>query len=197
MDKKAWMQWRSKGIGASDTPIILGVSPWKTRKELWEEKTGLVKKEYKSNWAIDRGNRLEPLARTHYELMVNFDSPPCFVQHYKYSFIRASLDGFNKSHDIILEIKCPGKKDHENAMNGLVPMKYYPQIQHQLFVTGSKKCHYFSFDGHNGCIVEVEPDTAYMASMLVYLIDFWDCVLTQKEPSQKIEMVQPRISIGF
>lgn len=197
MDKTAWMQWRTKGIGASDTPIILGVSPWKTRKELWEEKTGLVVREQKSNWAIDRGNRLEPLARTHYELMVGFDSPPCFLQHYKYSFIRASLDGFNKSNNIILEIKCPSKKDHQNALNGLVPKKYYPQIQHQLFVSSAMKCDYFSFDGHNGCIVEVFPDHAFMAAMVMHIIDFWDCIMTKKEPSQSIEMVQPRILLGI
>ena len=42
MEQKSeeWLDWRKKGIGSSDAPIIMGVSPWKTPFELWEEKTG-------------------------------------------------------------------------------------------------------------------------------------------------------------
>jgi putative phage-type endonuclease len=189
MNRDEWHDWRGKGLGASDAPIVLGVSPWKTRQELWLEKTGQVAKEYKTNWAIDRGNRLEPLARAHYELMVGFDAPALIVEHPKYPFIRASLDGYSKSNSRVLEIKCPGKADHENALKGKVPKKYYPQIQHQLFVTGAKSADYFSFDGHNGCIVTVPPDRAFIVHMVNLLIEFWDCVLKKEKPTDKIEPV--------
>lgn len=31
---------RSTGIGGSDAPVVAGISPWKTRVQLWAEKTG-------------------------------------------------------------------------------------------------------------------------------------------------------------
>ena len=37
-----WLQWRSKGVTASDIPIILGLSPYKTRWQLWAEKVGRI-----------------------------------------------------------------------------------------------------------------------------------------------------------
>ena len=37
-----WLQWRSQGITASDIPIILGLSPYKTPWQLWAEKVGRI-----------------------------------------------------------------------------------------------------------------------------------------------------------
>ena len=33
-----WFEWRKTGITASDMPIIMGVSPYKTPWQLWAEK---------------------------------------------------------------------------------------------------------------------------------------------------------------
>ncbi len=34
-----WHAFRRKRIGASDAPVIMGISPWKTPYQLWIEKT--------------------------------------------------------------------------------------------------------------------------------------------------------------
>lgn len=179
-----WQEWRHNGLGASDSPIIMGVSPWKTRFQLWEEKTGpLLKESYnKGNWATDRGNRLEPKARAHYELLNNIDMPAVLVENDDYPFIRASLDGYNEAASRILEIKCPGKDDHELAKNGQVPEKYYPQLQHQLLVTGANEAHYYSFDGESGHLVIVKPDAAYIKKLFKELVAFWELVITKTPP---------------
>lgn len=36
----AWLEFRKKGIGGSDAAAILGLSPFKTNVQVWEEKTG-------------------------------------------------------------------------------------------------------------------------------------------------------------
>lgn len=187
MNKSEWHQWRSKGLGASDAPIILGLSPWKDRITLWKEKIGEIKKDYTSNWAIDRGNRLEPIARAHYELMVDYDCPPQMVEHGEFPWLRASLDGYNPVESVVLEIKCPGKADHQKALDSKVPKKYYAQLQHQLLVTRAKRCDYFSFDGSNGVIVQVLPDPQFMLRLFCELRDFWECIEKRKEPSKTIE----------
>ena len=41
-NRKAWMQHFRDGIGASEADAVLGVSPWKTNEQLWEEQCGLA-----------------------------------------------------------------------------------------------------------------------------------------------------------
>jgi putative phage-type endonuclease len=182
MQEQNWHDWRKKGIGASDSPIIMGVSPWKTPYQLWLEKTGQVESDKIGNWATQRGHKLEPIARAQYELETGMNSPAVLVEYTDFPFIRASLDGYDKKNNVVLEIKCPGAADHEKALNGEIPEKYYPQLQHQLMVTGAKCVHYYSFDGNKGALIEVLPDIKYCKKLLKELIKFWDCVVQMTPP---------------
>lgn len=184
MQKNEWHSWRQQGIGSSDAPVIMGVSPWSTPFKLWEEKTGLVTRDA-SNWATQRGNDLEPKARAMYELEFGIDMPATLAVHKDHSFLRASLDGFNADENLVLEIKCPGAADHASAMSGVVPTKYFPQLQHQLLVTGAKAVHYYSFDGEMGVRVVVEPDVEYCKKLFDEERKFWKCV-TDKTPPELI-----------
>lgn len=178
---EGWHKWRLQGLGASESPTIMGISPYKTRLELWEEKTG-KREPFKGNWATERGNKLEPKARANYELYNQIEMKPTLAEHKDYPFIKCSLDGYNKEASKFLEIKCPGKSDHQKAINGEVPDKYYPQIQHQFLVTGCKSGDYFSFDGESGVIVTVYPDKEYCQKLLEELIAFWELVKTNIPP---------------
>ena len=40
MSRDEWLKERTKGIGGSDVSTILGLNPYKTPLQLWEEKTG-------------------------------------------------------------------------------------------------------------------------------------------------------------
>lgn len=179
MEVSEWHKWRAGGIGASDSPVVMGVSPYSTRFQLWQEKTGEVVRDA-SNWATRRGNELEPKARAQYELEMNQDMPPAFLEHPVYPFIRASLDGFGNN--IVLELKCPGAEDHALAVAGKVPEKYYPQLQHQLLVSSASVAHYYSFDGERGVMVQVLPDLVYCEKLLKELHSFWQLVQTKTPP---------------
>lgn len=172
----SWLAWRSKGVGASDVPILLNLSPWKTPLQLWEEKTGRVKYEGSGpsgNFATQRGQWLESEARAQYELLADCDMPPILVVHPEYPFMRVSLDGYNAELSRVLEIKCPGREDHAKALAGKVPDKYYPQVQYQLMCTGAKTAHYYSYDGEAGCVVEVQADPEYQQMLLEKVKHFW------------------------
>lgn len=43
MSRDDWLEERTKGIGGSDVATVLGLNPYKTPLELWEEKTGKTK----------------------------------------------------------------------------------------------------------------------------------------------------------
>lgn len=167
-----WLEWRRQGIGASDVAAILGVSPWKTARQLWLEKTGREVVET-STHATQRGHWLEVKARAQYELLADCEMPPALVIHPQFPYMRVSLDGWNPELNRVLEIKCPGKADHEAALAGRVPEKYIAQLQFQLFVTGADTAHYFSFDGESGCIVEVKADAELQRTIRDAVIDFW------------------------
>lgn len=176
-----WEKWRLKGLGSSDAPVVMGVSPWKTRYQLWLEKLGLASS-YRSNWAIERGTTLEPKARACLELLTDLSFPPKVVSHPEYEFLRASLDGYNEEKKIVLEIKCPGKDDHKLAKKGVVPEKYIPQIQHQLMVAQAECGYYFSFDGEGGHIVEVGNDKEYQERLIRNEIAFWNLIINKVPP---------------
>jgi hypothetical protein len=54
-----WLSWRRGGIGASDAPVVMGLSPWQKEGELLLLKTG-QRLERPANDAMQRGKRLEP-----------------------------------------------------------------------------------------------------------------------------------------
>ena len=189
---RAWLEWRKKGLGASDAPIIMGVSPWKTPLQLYLEKTGQVESE-PAGWAAERGNRLEPVARKAYEKMRADD-----VGAFKFpaetfemgEYLRASLDGFNKELNRGLEIKCPGKETYERALKGEIPIYYYWQIQHQFHVTGADLidyCVYYVAKGDDEstgkvCVITQKPNQKDITLYLKKAHDFWRGVQTKTPP---------------
>lgn len=176
-----WHEMRKNGIGASDAVVIMGDSPWMTPMQLWEEKQGLGKPRA-INSAMSRGTNLEEKARKSYIEMTGIKMSPAVVKDSHYDFMFASLDGISDDNSLILEIKCPGKEDHELAVYGQVPKKYHAQLQHQLAVTGLRMVHYFSFDGENGVIVTVERDNDYIANLIESEREFWECVKSFTPP---------------
>jgi putative phage-type endonuclease len=70
-----WQEWRKTGLGGSDAPVIMGVSPWNTPYKLWAERCGLLAPR-RSNSAMDRGNALEPKIRAQYELIRDLEMQP-------------------------------------------------------------------------------------------------------------------------
>lgn len=179
---ESWLAWRGKGLGSSDAPVVLNMSPYMTPLQLWEHKTGLVPKAFQGNYATDRGHALEGVAREHYALHTGLNPQPCNLEHPKYNFLRASLDGKDAATGILLEIKCPGKEDHELAAKGEIPEKYVAQVQHQLHVAEAELVHYWSFTGQHGILVEVRRNEKFIQAMVAAELEFWDRVQTKDPP---------------
>jgi putative phage-type endonuclease len=179
---ESWEEWRSKGLGSSDAPIIMGASPWLTPYQLWEQKTKRAQSKV-SNWAMERGNQLEPKARAHYQLLREIDMPATLREHALYPHLRASLDGYAAQNGgRILEIKCPGKEDHAKAVAGQIPEKYIWQLVHQLAVADAAVADYFSFDGSRGVIVPFHRDLKLEQTLIEKMLPFWELVKTDTPP---------------
>ena len=98
-DHEAWLQTRREGIGASDAGVLLGMSPYKTNVQLWEEKVGLrVPEDISDKPYVQYGHDAEPHLRAlfaldHPELEVKYDSPYNIIRNDDHPFIQASPDG--------------------------------------------------------------------------------------------------------
>lgn len=194
-----WKEMRRTKIGASDAPVIMGVSPWRTPYQLWQEK--LAMKSWKENSAMRRGHNLESKAIEKLEHLTGELFSPKVIFHRTYEWMMASLDGMNVEGNKIAEVKCAGKVDHEKAMNGEVPEKYIPQLQHQMEVAQVENAIYFSFDGDNGVIVNVYRDDKYIKKMLSKEKEFYECIqeliapdLTEKDYEMKSSEIWNEVS---
>lgn len=193
----AWVQWRQKGIGSSDAPIIMHKSDFKTPRELYYDK--ITPQTYgtanyiqpKQTFAQERGHRLEPIARAKYEELTGFKAPSdCF--ELEDTPFRASLDGHIKKYNGGLEIKCLGEADHAIALAGKVPEKYRWQLVHQFYVCDLNWIDYFSYfeptkepptkDNISWATVRVVPDKNAMRKYVNKAKMFWHNVETKTPP---------------
>lgn len=159
-----WKQWRTGGFGASDMPVLMRKSPWKSVEKLLKEKRGYD--DGYENDAMREGRALEPVARREYCKVVGFDvSSPC-LQHFDYPWARASLDGISSDRKKVVEIKC-GKGAYSQAKDGKIPRYYYAQLQHILFVTGLDMIDYWCYrPGQSGILQKRSRNDSYIESLI-------------------------------
>lgn len=102
---------RDKYIGGSDIPIIMGLSPFKTRYQLLLEKAHLKDVEEVSNPAIDYGNTMEPILRRSH----NYWEIPDVSKPFKPNTICDEWD-VNKIPDDELSLRYNADGENEDAV---------------------------------------------------------------------------------
>ncbi len=176
-----WHEHRRRYRNASETPIVMGVSPWQTPYQLWQYKLGLTKPEITA--PMLRGTELEPAGRAAYEARSDEVMQPLVVVDGEYS---ASLDGMTLGGDRIVEIKCPFKgRDSmlwQSVSAGDLPEHYRWQVQHQLMVTGAQVADVFVFDGTDGQLLEVTPEPDSWSAIRSAWDSFAKFVATSEPP---------------
>lgn len=178
---KEWLEFRKNHVGASDAPVIMRKSPWKTPYQLWQQKLSLAE-DKPSNFAMERGNDLEPIARKALEEKLGMPLATKVRLHNRRSWMMASLDAISFDESIVAEIKCPGKDDHEIALSGHVPEKYFPQLQHQIEVCGVDMVYYFSFHGQENALLKVYRDDQYIKQLINEEEKFFECMSNFEAP---------------
>ncbi len=177
-----WKTWRLSKITATDSPVVLGISPWKTPYELWLEKLGYGK-ETEINAAMQRGIDLEDHARELFEELVGVKVFPALVESDELPWAAASLDGISEDKKTLVEIKVTGDATHEQARVGLIRPNYFAQMQKQMYVTGLEKAYYFSFNGLEGFERLIWRDDNFIKNMIEKEKHFWQCVQDFEAPA--------------
>lgn len=133
-----WLEFRRSHRTASETPTVLGISPWypKTHKELARLKRGIDT--MPDNPAMAYGRAHEAEARRAVEEKTGLVFEPAVMVDGDYS---ASLDGVTLDGDTLVEIKAPGPKSEtlKLARDGQIPEHYRMQVQAQLHVSRAQR----------------------------------------------------------
>ncbi|MCE5319423.1 MAG: YqaJ viral recombinase family protein [Parachlamydia sp.] len=192
-----WLEFRRGKIGASDAPIIMGVSPYRTAYELYLDKTeGITQAK---NEAMKRGSFLEDDARRQLklDLRLSGDIGPAVLQSEEHEEFIASLDCFTPETGFMSEIKCPNEADHLMAVAGKIPEKYYPQLQHQMYVAGASSNIYYSYRQGQGVFVVCPRDNEYIAKLVQKEMEFIENVRAGIPPALSDKDFVERFDMEF
>ena len=177
-----WLALRKEKISATDIAVICDVSPYKSPFKLWQEKLGLIDPE-PENDAMRRGKELEPEALKAYSEIVGRPMKPVVITHSEFPWAMASLDGMSYDSEHICEIKIMGKKNHEEAMSGIVKHLYNYQAQWQMFVAGVFYNDYFVYSEESNKIIPIVRDDALIEEMIVKAKEFLHCLRSITPPA--------------
>lgn len=203
--REEWLKARTK-IGGSDAAAIVGLNPYKSNTELWNEKANGAEPEDISDkpyvrYGIEAEKYLRELFKLDY---------PMYRMHYeenniwfndKYPWAHASLDGWLTDQEDrkgiweckttnILQSRQKEKWDHK------IPDNYYVQILHCLMVTEFdfvilKAQLKSSFDGDVYLQTKhYEIERSEVEDDINYLVEeerrFWEYVQARREPPAKL-----------
>lgn len=169
-----WLDFRVLHRMASETPAVMGLSPYQRPSDIRRIKngggSGFV------NSAMRQGTAQEPIARAAYELDYEPMRPTVFVD----GAYGASLDGINMDLTGIWEVKTPVDGSSSErwalAVKGELTPYDYAQVQHQLMVTQASWCHFCVWDveSQTYMLVHVKPDPDYWLTIEMEWDAFWE-----------------------
>lgn len=137
-----WLKARTQGIGGSDAGCIVGANPWKSARQLWREKSGIVTPpDISGKPAVQFGKEAEQHLRALF--LLTYPQYTCEYHEFRMyandrlPFIFATLDGELTDADGrrgILEIKTTTIQNSRqwDEWKDCIPQHYYIQILHQL-----------------------------------------------------------------
>lgn len=203
---------RALFLGGSDAAAVMGLSPWATPVELWEQKTGRKKKEAPNavqQKVYDRGHRLEPFIRDMVidklranGLGVELISYNERYNDHEHAFLSCEIDfELRLTGDVVIGdevVTLDGEHVNGDAksVTGFarkkwgeedtedVPIEYAAQFMHGLMVTGRRLCIVAALKSFDDVdIYWVRRDEETIDGMRPKLVSFWvDHVLADVPP---------------
>lgn len=199
LPREQWLEYRRKGIGGSDAAAVLGISPFRTGRDLYYDKLNIVTADDAENWVqLEVGTLLEPLVakifahKTGYKIYRR----PFMFQHPLYPWMLADLDYMVDLPDgttAILEIKTTNYNAKDNWWyNGeeIVPIYYESQGRHYMAVMNIDRVYFCCLYGNSedeAIIRRIDRDMAYEEELIALERDFWENHVLTKTPPPYME----------
>lgn len=144
-----WLKEYRRTIGGSRAAAIMGKSPWKTRRQAYDEMAGVGQQEDISDSPdIRRGTLMEPLAIKELQRQTGIKVKPWPQSKFWYDneipFAHALPDAADSLDNPmeLAEVKVPRPATWQKMFLDGVPEHYQIQAHHQMMVTGCKVVHF-------------------------------------------------------
>lgn len=180
--EEEWLAWRRRGIGGSDAPVIMGLSPYRGLLALYVDKKDLGLDPREPTEAAYWGQQLEEMVAREFERRsgLRVAEPPGdkLVQHPEIPWLigtpdRIVYDPVTGVRLGLLECKTTSARRDEVWEDGPAEAAVC-QLQHYLAVTGDLR-------GWIACLIggqryvhfEIDRDDEYIAELLAKEAEFW------------------------
>ncbi len=185
------LEERRKGIGSSDVPAIVGMSPWQGPVDIYHSKVYALENQ-KDSMPMTVGNYLEgsiaqwAIDQTGIDFLVN---PPTVTA--PDGINRSNPDGIAKNGKTILEIKAVSIchinydviEEWGAEMSEEIPEHVMIQVQHQMAVTGAEDCYVAGLIAARGFrLYHVKRDPTLCELLLKSCVSFWEEFVLKKIP---------------
>lgn len=181
--REAWLAARK--LGSSDSPAILGLSPFDTTYQMWALKLGMLPPKPETE-AMYWGTVHEPnIARRFGDLtgliLRKNDKLFCSPAH---DYITATPDYFVMDNGVQGIVECKSTSAWMNSeWEGKIPDYAHIQLMHQLAVTGLTFGYVVGLIGGNKLVWHrIERDEAIIHALIGKLEAFWELVQTKTPP---------------
>ncbi|MET3448185.1 lambda-exonuclease family protein [Ralstonia sp. 1138] len=191
LPREDWLAVRRTGIGGSDAAAAVGLNPYKSRLELWMEKTGrgaeLPKPDPNDTTEpVYWGTLLEPIVAAAYckQTGHRVRKVNAVLRHPTIPFMLANLDRevIGVPGVQILECKTAGLFGARHWQDG-VPEYVVLQVQHQLAVSGKQAADVaVLLCGQQLAVHRIERDDELIAGLIPLEAEFWRYVQTDTPP---------------
>jgi exodeoxyribonuclease (lambda-induced) len=174
-----WFALKAQNPFSSSHATAIGNQGAGLETLVWEalvNEFSIADKKQFTNEHLERGNELEPLARSIYELQKGVNVTEVgFITNDKYEKAGASTDGLVDD-DGCVEIKCFEDKKHLKLIHELkktgdftIESGYLWQMQHELLITEREWCDYIAFNPNfemDILIKRVYPDAVMQQKLI-------------------------------
>lgn len=179
--------WRRNGIGASEAPAAVGLSPWDSPLGLYLRKIG-EGPSIEQNEAMRWGQLLEPVVLAEFERRSGrkLVETQARCQHADLPWLWATVDGLLDSPPEIVEAKTAGQwAADEWGEDGTdeIPEPYIVQTAVQLACSGVSVVHIpVLIAGQDYRCFRLERNEALITRVLELLTEFWQRVQERRPP---------------
>lgn len=198
--EEEWHELRSQGLGGSDIGTMLGLNPYKSKYQLWLEKTGQTQApDISDKIAIQIGNELEDLVARMFEqetgLKVQRDNKTHY--HKKHNFLIANIDRKIVGQKALLECKTTSAFSASQWDEDEIPASYLMQVQHYLNVLDYDYAYIAVIIGnHDFKYKRIDRDQELIDMYMVEAVEFWEQNVQQKIPP-KIDGIIQKETIAY
>jgi putative phage-type endonuclease len=206
-DEDAWLALRVNDLTSTDIPALFGLSPYKTRFEIWHEKRAAERAPFTDNDRAKWGRRLEAVVAIGIAQDQEWAARP-MKEYIRLPDVRlgssfdwrvrpAKLDEiviypephfYDEPDDAILEIKTVdflAFRDGWTIDEGFIeaPPHIEIQVQHQMLVSGLRRAYIGVMVGGNRIeVIERLADAAVHAGIIAKAREFWQSIDDGRAP---------------